>query len=320
MKILVTGAAGFIGSFLTKKLLAANHLVYGLDDLNPYYNPALKKARLEKLIGKNKNFRFFKTSINNKKAVQKIFSRQKFDFLIHLAAQAGVRYSLTNPFIYEQTNVKGLLNILEVLKNSRCKLIFASSSSVYGNNQKIPFKETDPVENQASLYGVTKRSGELMVKTYTYLFGLQAVCCRFFTVYGPWGRPDMAYFSFTEKLLTGKPISVYQKDTSRDFTYIDDVILALEKILTKKFNFEIINLGNSHPVKLDYFLKTLEKITGKKANVVLQKLPLGDVKKTFADTSKAQKWLKWQSETKIEQGLQNFVSWYKKFRAGQFLA
>lgn len=313
MKILITGCAGFIGSHLTKKLLEKKHLLFGFDNLNDYYNPKLKKLRLEKLIGKQKNFKFLKGDICNREFLKKLFKNNNFDQVIHLAAQAGVRYSLVNPYVYQKTNLEGTLNILEMIRNySKAKLIFTSSSSVYGNSKKIPFSENDRCDQPISLYSATKRAGELMVKSYHHLYGIKTCCLRLFTVYGPWGRPDMAYFLFTKALLENKPLYVFQEDTQRDFTYIDDITDGITASIDKDFGFEIINLGNSKPVNLAHLISCLEKETGKKAKIKIEKLPPGDVKKTFADISLAKKFLGWEPKTSIEEGLRNFVSWYKK--------
>lgn len=314
MTILITGCAGFIGAHLTKKLLDKKHHITGIDNLNDYYSIELKKARLKNLIGKNKSFIFQKADICDKRKLDEIFSKNSFDLVIHLAAQAGVRYSLVNPYVYEKTNIEGTLNILEAIRHnpSKPKLIFASSSSVYGESKQIPFKENDPCSQPASLYSVTKRANELMIKSYNHLYGIKSVCLRLFTVYGPWGRPDMAYWSFTKSLMKNKTIGLFEKDTQRDFTYIDDIVDGIIKSLKLSFDFEIINLGNSKPVRLDYFIKILEKKTGKKAKIKIKKLPIQDVKITYADISKAKKLLGWEPKTNIEKGLNNFVGWYKK--------
>ncbi len=314
MKILVTGCAGFIGAHLTKKLLEQNNYVTGIDNLNNYYHPSLKKLRLNKLIGQRKNFVFFKEDINKQKLLKNLFERNHFEAVVHLAAQAGVRYSLVNPFCYEKSNLRGLLNILESIKNHspKTKLIFASSSSVYGNSKNVPFLENDPCDQPLSLYGVTKRAGELMIKTYHHLFGIKACCLRFFTVYGPWGRPDMAYYDFTKRLFNQETIVLYEKDTKRDFTYIDDITEALLKVINKSFSFEIINLGSSKPTSLKNFLEILVKETKKKPLIKFTKLPKTDLKITYANISKAKRFLKWQPRTSLEKGLKEFVNWYKK--------
>ena len=315
MTILITGCAGFIGAHLAKKLLGNNHHITGVDNLNDYYSVELKKARLKYLVGKNKNFVFQKADIGDKKKLDEIFSKNSFDLVIHLAAQAGVRYSLVNPYVYEKTNIEGTLNILEAVRHSqpKPKLIFASSSSVYGNSKQIPFKENDPCNKPASFYGATKKAGEMMVRAYYRLYGIKSCCLRFFTAYGPWGRPDMAYYSFTKKISSGEPIDLFQNNTQRDFTYIDDIVEAIDRLVQKEFDFEIINLGNSRPERLDKFVGILEKCIGKKAKVKIKELPPGDIKATYADISKTKKLLFWHPKINIEEGLKNFVNWYKTF-------
>lgn len=313
MKILITGCAGFVGAHLTKRLLKSNHQIVGLDNLNNYYSPKLKIARLDKLIGKNKKFRFIKGDIGNLVLLKKIFSQQKFDLVCHLAAQAGVRYSLRNPFVYQKTNIEGTLNILEMIRHyQNSYLVFASSSSVYGRQKKLPFSETHPCNEPASLYGATKQTSEAMIKVYHYIFGIKATILRLFTVYGPWGRPDMAYYFFTQKILAGKTIEVFEKNTKRDFTYIDDIVRGINLSIRKRPDFEIINLGNSCPVTLTNLTNVLEKLTNKKAKIQIKPLPASDVKITFANIKKAQKLLSWQPKTSLEKGLEKFVSWYKK--------
>lgn len=317
MKLLVTGAAGFIGAHLAKHLLSQNHEVIGIDNLSPYYSPEYKKLRLEKLVGTNPKFTFLELDITNLDKISEIFGKNQFDVVFHLAAQAGVRYSLTNPYIYEKTNILGTLNILENLKKSpKTRLIFASSSSVYGNSKNIPFSENDTDLWPISLYGVTKRSNELMIKTYHDLFGIKSVCARFFTVYGPWGRPDMAYFMFTKNILEGKKIEVFKLETQRDMTYIDDIIIGLDKILNSNLDFEIINLGNSSPIKLEYLVTTLEKISGIKADLQITNLPKGDVNATYADISKANSLLGWKPITSVYSGLEKFVNWFQSENLG----
>jgi len=314
MTIFITGCAGFIGAHLTKKLLENSHRIIGIDNLNDYYSVELKKARLKDLIGENKNFIFKKADICDKKSLDEIFSKNRLDLVIHLAAQAGVRYSLVNPYVYEKTNILGTLNILEAVRHNRPKpkLIFASSSSVYGESKQIPFKENDPCNKPASFYGATKKTGEMMVRAYHNLYGIKSCCLRFFTVYGPWGRPDMAYYFFTKKILKGEVIELFQNDTQRDFTYVDDIVEAICRLVKKEFKFEIINLGNSRPERLDKFVGILEKCIGKKAKIKIKQLPPGDIKATYADISKAKKLLNWQPKINIEKGLKEFVNWYKK--------
>ena len=297
------------------------HRVVGIDNLNNYYNPVLKNLRLREVIGRlNPNFVFYKGDICQKDFLKTIFAKFRFDSIIHLAAQAGVRYSLENPSVYEKSNLEGTLNILEMARNyHHPRLIFGSSSSVYGNSKIVPFSEDNPCNDQISLYGATKKSGELMFKAYHHLFKIPSVILRFFTVYGPWGRPDMAIYSFTEKIIKGGKIEVYGLDTKRDFTYIDDIVEGIFKALQKKLNWEIINLGNSQPVELKKLIDKLEELIGKKAKVMILPLPAGDVRTTYADISKAKKLLNWQPKTNFSQGLKYFTDWYKKEVIGNIL-
>jgi len=312
-KLLVTGGAGFIGSHLIKKLID-KHKIICVDNFNKYYDPKLKKDRIKNLL-KNKNFKLCKINIADFKGLKEIFEKEKIDILVHLAAQAGVRYSLVNPFVYEKTNVLGTVNLLELSKDYKIKkFIFASSSSVYGNNKKAPFSEDNKLDNPASLYGATKIAGEAVCKSYYSLYKIPICALRFFTVYGPWGRPDMAYFKFTKALFEDKPIDVYNFGRlSRDFTYIDDIIDGILKAINYNFDFEIINLGNNKPINLLYFIKVIEEAAGKKAKKKMMGMQKGDVKRTWADIGKAKKLLGWQATTDIKKGIDRFVKWYKKY-------
>jgi len=313
MHILITGGAGFIGSHLVKKLIGKYKIIC-VDNFNNYYDSRLKKDRIKNLL-KNKNFKIYKADIADFKSLKNTFEKERIDTIIHLAAQAGVRYSLINPFVYEKTNVLGTLNLLELTKDYRVKkFIFASSSSVYGNNKKVPFSEDDKVDNPASLYGATKIAGEAICRSYHSLYKMPICALRFFTVYGPWGRPDMAYFKFTKAIFEDKPINVYNfGKLSRDFTYIDDIVEGILKAINYDFRFEIINLGNNRPLGLLHFIKVIEETTGKKAKKKMMGMQKGDVKRTWADIGKAKKLLSWQPKTNIKEGIKKFVEWYKNY-------
>ena len=317
MTILITGVAGFIGSHLASKMLSKHFNVLGIDNLNDYYSVNLKKYRLKQL-NKFKNFTFVKVDLSETTNLEKII-KKKINVICHLAAQAGVRYSITNPNIYLKYNIDSFLNILEYCRRHNTSLVYASSSSVYGANKKVPFSVNDDVSNPVSLYAVTKRSNELMAESYFNLYKLNSIGLRFFTVYGPMGRPDMAIWKFTESIINNKPIEVFNRGKlSRDFTYIDDIIDGVEKAIklskNKKFNkHEIYNLGNNSPVLLNTMIELLEDIIGKKAQKKLVPMQLGDVKKTFADIEKSRKELKFQPKTDLGQGLLNFVNWYKNY-------
>ncbi len=333
MRILVTGAAGFIGFHLCKKLLDKKFEVIGLDNLNSYYDQDLKKSRVKELIDfSSKNglfFNFIKEDIVNNYQIKKIFednlkSNTKIKIVINLAAQAGVRYSIKNPSAYIQANIVGFSNIIEESKNYDVDhFIYASSSSVYGGNKKLPFCETDQVDNPVSLYAATKKSNELIAHTYSHLFRLPTVGLRFFTVYGPWGRPDMALFKFTNLILNDKSIQVYNHGKMiRDFTYIDDVIesiyLLIEKLIKnkKKCNiqdsvpYKIFNVGNSKPTNLEDYIKALEFNLKKKAKIVYEDMQPGDVKATYANTKSLEKEINFKPNTTINSGIKKFISWY----------
>jgi|TARA_B110000114_G_scaffold185551_1_gene233116 UDP-glucuronate 4-epimerase len=333
MKILITGCSGFIGFHLSKKLMSMGHEIVGIDMMNSYYDVNLKKTRLKHLIEiSNNNFDFFKININSKKNTNSIFNKYKFDRVINLAAQAGVRDSLKYPNKYLNYNIKGFLNILELCTLHKIKhLVFASTSSIYGLNKSYPYKESDAANHQMQFYAVTKKTNELMAHTWSHLYNLPTTGLRFFTVYGPWGRPDMALYKFTENIKNGKPINLHNNgDHIRDFTYVDDIvngiILAMKKIpkgnpVNTKINssnsyspFKIYNLGCGNEVRLTYFISLIEKQLNKKA--IINNLPLqpGDVHKTSADITLAQKNLGYNPKTKVEVGIKNFVKWYLDYK------
>lgn len=322
---LVTGAAGFIGFFLSKRLLEEGNIVVGIDNLNEYYDVKLKFARLEMLKPFN-DFTFHKMDISEKDDLKVLFEKYKFDYVINLAAQAGVRHSIENPDAYIRSNIIGFFNILEMCRYHPVKhLIYASSSSVYGNNPKVPFEETDNVDNPVSLYAATKKSNELMAATYSHLFKIPATGLRFFTVYGPWGRPDMAYFSFLDNFFNNRPVQVFNNgdennDLYRDFTYIDDIVtgifLLTKHIPTNQPTHQIFNIGNSSPVKLMDFVACLEKSVSESMNrkIVFQKnfssLKLGDVVHTYASIDKLQKTINFKPNTPLSYGLSKFCDWF----------
>ena len=310
-RILVTGCAGFIGMHLCKSLLNDGFEVRGLDNMNSYYDKSLKIDRI-KILKVFSNFFFEEVDLNNFEAIKIIFESFKPDKVVNLAAQAGVQYSLINPSAYIESNVSGFLNILECCKDYNAKgLIYASSSSVYGSNKKIPFSEIDSVDNPISIYAATKKSNELMAKVYNHLYNLNSTGLRFFTVYGPWGRPDMAYYSFTKKILNNEQIEVYNYGkVERDFTYIDDIIIGIKASIEKNFSYEIFNLGNSKKEKVLDLIKAIENNLDKKANIVLKPLKSGDVKSTNADITKSLKMLGYNPKTNIDTGLGKFIKWY----------
>ncbi len=330
--ILVTGAAGFIGFHLVQRLLKEGCNVVGIDNLNEYYDVKLKKDRL-KLLSENKNFVFRKVDIKNKKAVDRIFETYRPSYVINLAAQAGVRYSIENPYAYVDSNLVGFVNILETCRKYPVKhLIYASSSSVYGGNKVSPFSTRHNVDHPVSLYAATKKSNELLAHTYSHLFGIPTTGLRFFTVYGPWGRPDMAYFSFTKDILSGNPIKVFNYGKmERDFTYIDDVVEGIVKLIdriptpnenwdetkddisTSFAPYKIYNIGNNNPVPLMNFISVLESALGKVAKKVYLDLQPGDVLRTYADISDLERDINFKPSTSIEDGLRKFVQWYKEY-------
>jgi UDP-glucuronate 4-epimerase len=331
-KILVTGAAGFIGSHLSHKLLTMGYEVVGVDNLNDYYDVSLKKARLDRLQQRDK-FSFDFLNIADRSAVEKVFSEYQFDAVVNLAAQAGVRYSIENPHVYIDSNVLGFTNILEGCRHSKVKhLVFASSSSVYGANTKMPFSVHDNVDHPISLYAATKKANELMAHTYSHLYGLPTTGLRFFTVYGPWGRPDMALFLFTKAILENKPINVFNHGLMRrDFTYIDDIVEGIVRVTeniptgnpewtsdrpdpgTSKAPYKIYNIGNNQPVELLHFIEVLERELGKTATKNLLPMQDGDVPATYADVDDLVRDVGFKPATSVETGIKNFVSWYRDY-------
>jgi UDP-glucuronate 4-epimerase len=322
---LITGVAGFIGSYLSKKLLEQDCTVIGIDNVNDYYDVNLKHVRLEQLKPFEK-FTFIKSDISNKDELFKIFEEYKPHIVVNLAAQAGVRYSIENPDVYIQSNIVGFFNILEACRNYPVDhLVYASSSSVYGTNKKVPFEETDFVDHPVSLYASTKKSNELMSHTYCHLYNIPATGLRFFTVYGPMGRPDMAYFGFADKYFAGEPIKIFnngdfENDLYRDFTYIDDIVVGIERLIsnppTESVPHKVYNIGNNNPEKLMTFIETLEKAlsnaTGKEVQFekIFEPIKPGDVPATYASTDLLQQAVGFKPETSIEEGLQKFADWY----------
>jgi len=322
---LITGAAGFIGFYLSKKLLEQGCKVIGIDNTNDYYDVKLKYARLEKLKPFEK-FTFIKDDISDKAMIMKTFEKYKPNIVVNLAAQAGVRYSIENPDVYIQSNIIGFFNILEACRYNPVEhLVYASSSSVYGSNKKVPFEESDFVDNPVSLYAATKKSNELMAHTYSHLYKIPATGLRFFTVYGPMGRPDMAYFGFTDKYFAGDSIKIFnngdfEHDLYRDFTYVDDIVEGIERLISNPSKEEVphkvFNIGNNSPEKLMVFIETLEKALsnalGKEVvfDKIFEPLKAGDVPATYASTDKLQEVVGFKPSTSIEEGLQKFADWY----------
>lgn len=309
-RILITGAAGFIGFHLSKALHARGDFVIGYDNYNNYYDPELKLGRTE--ILKTLGIEVIKGDICDFETLDEIVSANEITHIIHLAAQAGVRFSLEDPKAYVKTNVEGFVNILEICrKHPKIKLTYASSSSVYGLNTKVPFSETDRTDQQASLYGATKKSNELMASTYHHLFKIPVTGLRFFTVYGPWGRPDMAYYSFTKDILEGKSIDIYNHGKMlRDFTYIDDIVDGTIAAVDLESACEVFNLGNHQPVELETFLQIIEDSVGKKAKRNMLPMQKGDVTSTYADITHSQKLLNFHPKTSLEEGIPRFVEWF----------
>lgn len=348
MKILITGTAGFIGFHLASRLLKEGHEVVGLDCINDYYDVNLKYARLQKTgiiksdIEYNRivqsrlfqKYRFIQLKLEDRENIETLFKQEAFDSVCNLAAQAGVRYSLTNPHAYVDSNIVGFMNILESCRHNKIKhLVYASSSSVYGLNESIPFSEKDNVDHPISLYAASKKSNELMAHTYSYLFGLPTTGLRFFTVYGPWGRPDMALFLFTKAIFEGKPIQVFNNgEMERDFTYIDDIVEGVFRIIegeppavnpdwigskpdpsSSRAPYKIYNIGNSSPVKLMDFIHALENNIGKKAIKEFLPMQAGDVQKTWADTNNLRQQYNYKPSTSAETGISKFISWYRNY-------
>jgi UDP-glucuronate 4-epimerase len=312
--ILVTGVAGFIGFHVARALLQRNEWVVGIDNLNPYYDVSLKEARLTQLRPDGR-FTFYQEDICNLKALDKIFSNHAVDRVCHLAAQAGVRYSIQNPFVYEQSNVKGFLNLLEITRKFPVtNFVFASSSSVYGGNRKLPFSIGDNVDTPISLYAATKRANELMAYTYSHLYGIPLTGLRYFTVYGPWGRPDMALFLFTKAILDKRPIDIYNfGNMKRDFTYISDIVEGTISALDNPFRYELFNLGNSRNVELMELISTLEEELGEQAEKNFLPLQPGDVPETYADIDRTREILGFNPKTPIRKGVREFIKWYKDY-------
>lgn len=331
-RVLVTGAAGFIGFHLSRRLLQDGCHVIGIDNLNPYYDVSLKEARLEKLKT-YKTFSFFKTDLSDKQNLEEIFKDIRFDVVVNLAAQAGVRYSLENPHAYVDSNIVGFVNLLECCRHSKVKhLVYASSSSVYGANTKMPFSVHHNVDHPVSLYAASKKANELMAHTYSHLFGLPCTGLRFFTVYGPWGRPDMALFLFTRAILEDKPINVFNHgEMQRDFTFIDDIVEGVTRVMgrlpepdptwsgndpdpgTSYVRYKIYNIGNNKPVKLLDFIAVIEKVLGKKAKKEFHDLQPGDVVATYADIDDLINDVGFKPSTPLETGIERFVSWYRDY-------
>ena len=337
MTVLITGAAGFIGYHLSQRLLKQGIPVVGIDNLNSYYDPNLKRSRLSQLHLQAEqsaaSFDLIQVDIENQKEVEAIFTINKPQFVVNLAAQAGVRYSITNPSAYIQSNLVGFCNILEGCRHHNVEhLLYASSSSVYGGNTKMPFSEQDSVDHPVSLYAATKKANELMAHTYSHLYGLPATGLRFFTVYGPWGRPDMALFMFTKSLLAGDPIQVFNNGRmTRDFTYVDDIVESIERLLRKppspdpKFNTDrpnpatswaphrVLNIGNSNPTELMDYIKALEQALNLQAKIKFMPMQAGDVPATAADTSALESLIGFKPNTTISHGVSRFVAWYREF-------
>ena len=332
MKFLVTGAAGFIGFHVSQRLLAAGHQVVGIDNLNDYYDVSLKQARLDQIL-QHPEFIFLKMDLADRQAISSLFAEHAFDRVIHLGAQAGVRYSIDNPHAYADANLIGHLNILEGCRHHKIgHLLYASSSSVYGLNRKMPFSTDDSVDHPISLYAATKKANELMSHTYSHLYQLPTTGLRFFTVYGPWGRPDMALFKFTRAMLAGEQIDVYNRGKmTRDFTYIDDIaeaIVRLQDVIPQAEEnwtvetgspanssapYRVYNIGNSQPTSLMTYIESLEKALGIEAKKNMLPMQPGDVLSTSADTQPLYDAIQFRPQTKVEQGVQNFVDWYRRF-------
>lgn len=313
-KILLTGGAGFIGSHTAKALIEKGRRVVIVDNFNDYYDPKIKEARISQLLAGLK-FKLYRADICDEKKMDGIIKKEKPDQICHLAAQAGVRYSLENPHAYINANITGTVVLLELAKKYHIKdFIFASSSSVYGGNTKLPFSEEDRVDTPISIYAATKKADELIAYTYHHLYGINCAGLRFFTVYGPYGRPDMALFKFTKQILSGDKIEVYNfGKMKRDFTYIDDIVSGVVKALEKPYPYEIFNLGNSKMVQLNYFISCIENELGKPAKKKLMPMQAGDVPETNADITKAGKLLGFKPKTPINQGVKEFIGWYKSY-------
>ena len=313
-KIIITGCSGFIGFHLCNDLLSNNYEVYGIDSLNDYYDVKLKEERL-RILKNNKNFTFKKLSLENKNLLSSVFKRFNPDKVVNLAAQAGVRYSIENPYVYINSNIVGFLNIIEECRQNNVNgFIYASSSSVYGGNKKIPFSESDKTKDPISLYGATKLSNELIANSYSKLYGLNSTGLRFFTVYGPWGRPDMAMYIFANKIINNESISVFNNGKmKRDFTYIDDIISGIKAAIEKNYKLEIFNLGNNSSENIMDMIRIIENELGKKAKINYMPMQMGDVKESFADIFHSQKYLNYEPKTNIHIGIPKFIKWYKSY-------
>lgn len=336
MKILVTGTAGFIGFFVAKKLLNEGHIVLGVDNVNNYYDTKLKEARLN-ILKKNNNFIEYRINIAHKEKMSKIFEKEKPQRVLNLAAQAGVRYSFENPYAYIESNITGFLNVLEGCRNNNVEhLVFASTASVYGANNKMPWKETDSCNHQLSLYAATKKSNEVMAHSYSHLFNIPTTGLRFFNAYGPWGRPDMALFMFVKNIIEEKPINVFNNGKMiRDFTYVEDIASGVIKVLLGKTPqtdktwdntvaapdpsisgvapFKIYNIGNSNPIELMHYIELMEKYIGKKAIINFMPIQPGEVIKSEADNSSLYETFDFKPKVNVEEGIKQFIDWYKKF-------
>ena len=316
MKYLVTGSAGFIGFHVSKFLLERGDEVVGFDNFNPYYSVDLKEGRTKQLR-KYGQYRLFRSDLREANTVRGIFEAEKFDRVCHLAAQAGVRYSLEHPEVYAESNLVGFLNILEACRHCGVKrLVYASSSSVYGGNERLPFSENDSVDKPISLYAATKKANELMAHTYTHLYGFQTIGLRFFTVYGPWGRPDMAMWLFTKSILSGKPIQIFNHgNMERDFTFVDDIVQGIVACLDRDGldPYEIFNLGNHRSEKLSEMIALLERELGVEAKKEFLPMQPGDVPATYADIERARKKLGFEPRTNIAEGIKQFVAWYREY-------
>ena len=325
-KILITGAAGFIGYHVSQKLAASDAIIVGIDNLNDYYDVTLKKDRLARLSAYD-NFTFIKMDLQDKLELDQLFEKERFDYVINLAAQAGVRYSIENPYAYIESNIVGFLNVLEACRHYPVKhLLYASSSSVYGGSKTVPFSVEQMVDHPVSLYAATKKSNELMAHTYSHLYNLPTTGLRFFTVYGPWGRPDMAYFSFTKAIQKGEAIKVFNNgEMERDFTYIDDIVEGISQLIgyipngkdttdtSSAAPYSIYNIGNNAPVSLESFIGFIEDKLEKKAEKIYMDMQPGDVPRTFADVSKLQEDIGFSPDTSLEVGIGKFVEWYKSY-------
>ncbi|HLN18563.1 MAG TPA: GDP-mannose 4,6-dehydratase [Patescibacteria group bacterium] len=313
MKILITGGAGFIGSACAKKLMDRGDQVVIIDNFNDYYDPKLKHDRIKNFL-KGYKFKLYKGDIRDVKLVDRIFKKEKIDKVIHLAAMAGVRYAIKFPLLYADVNVMGTTNLLNTAAKHKIKnFVYASSSSVYGNNKKYPFSESDPVDSPISPYAATKKSTELMAHVFSHLYGLPTTGLRFFTVYGPWGRPDMALFKFAKNILANKPIDVYNRGKmGRNFTYIDDIVSGTIKVLDANLPYAVMNIGGDKEETLMRYIEVLENALGKKAKKNLMPMQPGDVARTVADIRKLKK-LGWKPKTGIDEGIKNFIEWYKNY-------